>query len=108
MSVLEKYWGEVEYYLGDAVAITWDECHKIYVLLDEEQVELMVSYGYEPIIRASGVKQGVLLNTIKDWYANSCGLRFITAVRSVGENENPNEGFTDLIPQGADEEEEDY
>jgi len=42
----------------------------------------------------------MLLNTLEDWYANSCGLRFIQAVTTV-END-PNDGFEDIIAQGTD------
>jgi len=34
----------------DAKAIAWDTCHKIYVLMDDEQVELMRGYEYDPLI----------------------------------------------------------
>ena len=56
------------------------------------------------IFNAADVSPEMLLNTIEDWYANSCGLRFIQAVTTV-EN-NPNEGFEDIIAQGEDWEEE--
>jgi hypothetical protein len=45
-----------------------------------------------------------MLETIQDWYADSCGLRFVSAVRTVGGD--PNEGFISLIEQGADDEDE--
>jgi len=45
-----------------------------------------------------------MLATIKDWYATSCGLRFVSGVRSV--DGDPNEGFIDLIPQCADDDDE--
>jgi len=31
--------------LPDIKAITWDTCHKIYLLMDEEQVELWSAMG---------------------------------------------------------------
>jgi hypothetical protein len=44
-----------------------------------------------------------MLDTVKKWYEDSCSLRFVQAVETVPEGENPNEGFTTLIEQGADE-----
>ena len=87
--------------LGSAKAIAWDTCHKIYLLMDEEQVELMVGYGYgDDMIFTKGISHDMLLNTIEDWYANSCGLRFIQAVTTV--KDYPNEGFEDIIAQFSD------
>ena len=42
-----------------------------------------------------------MLERLKMWWNGSCGLRFISAVST--NNEDPNKGFEDLIPQGADE-----
>lgn len=95
---------KVEQYLPNAVAITWDECHKIYVLMDNEQIEIMRGYGYDPIILRDDNNLDDLRSTIGQWYADSCGLRFISAVST--NHDDPNEGFTDLIPQFADYEEE--
>jgi hypothetical protein len=52
-----------------------------------------------------------MLAQVREWYEGSCSLRFISAVET--NEENPNAGFTDLIPQGAfdgseDEDEDDY
>jgi len=41
------------------------------------------------------------LETVQGWFEQSCGLRFISAVRSV--EGDPNKGFTGLIEQGEDE-----
>jgi len=87
--------------LPDIKAIGWDTCHKIYALMDDKQVELMLGYGYgDDMIYAADVSPEMLLNTLEDWYANSCGLRFIQAVTTV--ESDPNEGFEDIISQGAD------
>ena len=89
--------------LPDIKAIGWDTCHKIYLLMDDKQVELMVGYGYgDDMIYSADVSPEMLLNTIEDLYANSCGLRFIHAVTT---KDNPNEGFEDIIAQFADDEE---
>jgi hypothetical protein len=88
---------KVEDYVQNAKAITWDECHKIYVLMDDEQVEKMHEYGYEPIITSSEADSGHMLDLLKEWYNESCGLRFIEAVAT--NNDDPNAGFETLIPQ---------
>lgn len=89
-------WGAVEKALETAVAVTWDECHKIYVLMDSGQVELMKSYGYDPILPVTDKAE--TLAVLATWFAESCGLRFITAVESG--HGDPNDGFTNLISQG--------
>ena len=101
---MEETWKSVEYALCEAKAVTWDECHKIYVLMDDEQVETMTAYGYDPILPVNARNKNKILATLQEWYEDSCSLRFINSVRTV--EENPNEGFCDLIPQFADEGEE--
>ena len=85
----------------EAKAIAWDTCHKIYVLMDDEQVSKMIEYGYEEdMIKATDSTPKEMLNTLEDWYANSCGLRFIEAVKTV--EGDPNDGFYRLVGQGED------
>jgi hypothetical protein len=95
---IDKVWGEVALTLGDAVAITWDTCHKIYVVMDEAQFQKMVGYGYDPIIRKETTTTREMLATLQEWFDESCGLKFISAVATV--KGDPNKGFDDLIPQG--------
>lgn len=105
---LDKVWGEVALTLGDAVAITWDTCHKIYILMDEEQVGYMIKYGYDPIIRKETATPKEMLATLQDWFEQSCALKFIQAVSTVEGDQN--KGFDSLIPQGFFDydEDEDY
>ena len=95
--------GKVEEYLENAKGIAFDTCHKIYVLMDDEQMELMKGYGYDPLISADDYTANEMLTTIMDWYEDSCGLRFVQAVYT--NNDDPNEGFVSLIEQGAEWEE---
>lgn len=90
--------------VGDAKAIAWDTCHKIYLLMDDEQVEIMRGYGYDPIITNKELTSEEMLVTLQKWYSCSCWLRFIQAVRT--NHINPNAGFEILIDQGEDEESE--
>ena len=93
--------------VSEAKAIAFDTCHKIYLLMDNEQVELMRGYGYDPLITKEDATPDVMLATLQEWYEDSCGLRFIEAVST--NHENPNAGFETLIGQGdfaEDEEDE--
>jgi hypothetical protein len=47
---------------------------------------------------------GEMYETIKHWYAESCGLKFVEAVSTV--EGDPNEGFETLIGQGESESDE--
>ena len=89
----------------DAKAIAFDTCHKIYILMDNEQVELMRGYGYDPLITAEQTTPDEMLATLQEWYEDSCGLRFIEAVKT--NHEDPNAGFETLIGQGDFDDEED-
>ena len=106
---------DVEIVLPHAKAIAFDGCHKISVLMDKEQVAKMTTYGYGDdegsyLLTADKMSKAEMLETLEGWFADSCSLRFIHGVSSVPEGTDPNEGFTDLIPQGADwqDDEEDY
>lgn len=97
----------VDAVLPHAKGIAWDTCHKIYVLMDEEQMTEMRGYGYDPLIRigASGFTVADAADTLRQWWEESCFLRFISAVRT--NHEDPNAGFTSLIAQfELDEDEE--
>jgi hypothetical protein len=91
--------------VSEAKAIAWDTCHKIYVLMDDEQVELMREYQYDPLITKNEMTPEEMLTTLEEWYEDSCGLRFIEAVTT--NNINPNAGFESLIGQGEDEDYDD-
>lgn len=101
-----KYWAKVEVAVEIAKGIAFDECHKIYVLLDDEQMAQMKGYGYDPLLSSDDLTPAQMLEKIRDWYAESCGLRFVQAVRTV--DGDPNDGFVELIPQGADWDEDDH
>ena len=89
--------------ISKAEGIAWDTCHKIYLLMDSEQVELMRGYGYEPLITADEMSADEMFELVEDWYDSSCSLRFIEAVST--NHINPNAGFETLSPQFEDQEE---
>jgi hypothetical protein len=88
----------VEERVQDAKAIAFDTCHKIYLLMDDEQVEVMRKYGYDPLITSAEATSKQMLELLKEWFEDSCGLRFIQAVRT--HPADPNLGFETLIGQG--------
>ena len=98
MIAMEKCWEEVRDALPDAEGICWDGCHKIYILMDEGEVEAMRECGYE-VLNVTDDS----LTTLQEWYDRSCFLKFVYAIRTV--DGNPNDGSTRLIPQGAEEDE---
>lgn len=87
----------------DAKAIAWDTCHKIYLLMDDEQVELMRTYGYDPLITSDKMSPDQMFETLQNWFEDSCSLRFINAVTT--NHTDPNAGFETLIGQFDDEDE---
>ena len=90
--------------LENAKGIGWDGCHKIYILMDDDQMIKMQNYGYDPLISSDQITPDQMFNFIQRWWDQSCGLRFISAVST---NEvNPNLGFEDLISQFEDQNEE--
>jgi hypothetical protein len=98
MAVMEDYWHEVKEQLEYAKCIAFDGCHKIYLALDETQAQWFRE-NYE---HTQTAYPDVMLATLEKWYEDSCPLKFISAVET---NEaDPNEGFTSLIPQGAEDE----
>jgi len=98
-------WDSVAYELEQAKGIAWDTCHKIYVLMDDEQVALMREYEYDPLITSDEMSDGEMLDKIIEWYDQSCGLRFVSAVTT--NLTDPNDGFVNLIPQFFEDDEED-
>lgn len=88
-------WDLVEDMLKNAKGMHWDECHKIYLAMDDAQVAKSIEIGYENVAPD--------LDTLRQWYNDSCGLRFITAVFT---HEDPNAGYVDLIAQFEDEDDD--
>lgn len=92
----------VEEALATASGIGFDGCHKIYVLMDDNQMDLMRKYGYDKLISATDSTPAQMLATVAEWYDQSCGLRFVESVATMPEGRE-NEGFEALIPQGAED-----
>lgn len=108
----EVYW-KVREFTDDAKGIAFDTCHKIYVMMDDEQVALMRSYGYgeddpNAIATSDQLTPEEMATVLTTWYDRSCSLKFINAVysdKTIG-----HEGFINIISQFEnmdDEDEED-
>lgn len=104
-------WDAVDAAVPNALAIAWDGCHKVYLLMDSKQVTTFGGYDYGAdgdgsYLRVRGPDFGdtEIRATLREWFDHSCGLRFVSAVRT---EPNPNDGFDDLIPQFSDDDEED-
>src|ERR1044072_1741228 len=86
--------------LEQADSIAFDGCHKIYLQMDPGQTQQMRDWGYgednDSLLQAV-VDPEEALETLKEWWDVSCGLRFINAVRTV--EGDPNDGFESLVGQ---------
>ena len=85
---------------SNAHLIAWDGCHKIYLAMDEEQAEWFRE-NYEIVMDSS---LDAMLWKLVDWYDKSCFLRFISAVAT--NHDDPNAGYTTLIAQFDEDEDE--
>jgi hypothetical protein len=95
---MDDLWDDVRNALSEAKGMYWDGCHKIYLAMDDKEVDIFADYGYdyhEPDF-----------DLLRVWFEQSCWLRFVNAV-SYNEKD-PNAGYEQLIPQFAFEEEEDF
>lgn len=99
---LSDYWDDVADAVQDARLIAWDTCHKIYLAMDAEQ-EAWFLENYAPDTFTGTPDE--MLEMLRLWWYNSCGLRFIQAVTT--NTANRLERFDDLIPQGADWDDDD-
>ena len=103
MADMQDYWDDTAAALEEAYSIAFDGCHKIYVHMDKGTHDQAVEWGYTPhMLEGLGAKAA--LEMLRDWYEGSCALRFIQSVRTV--DGDPNEGYENLIPQGAEDEED--
>lgn len=91
---------QVKEALKYAKGIAWDTCHKIYVLMDNEQMAAMKSYGYDPLISSDELTPDEMYDKLETWWKESCGLKFIEAVSTASDG---TDFFNTLIEQGEDE-----
>jgi hypothetical protein len=108
LDTVQAYY-DVREYTDEAKGIAFDGCHKIYVLMDDEQMALMKEYGYGEdnpnfLVSSSQLDPAEMATVAMNWFKDSCGLRFIQGVRT---DEDPNKGFFDIIAQFEGNEDDD-
>lgn len=86
--------------IEDAHLVAFDGCHKIYLAMDEIEAKWFRE-NYEITVEGGADR---MLEAVLQWWEDSCSLRFVSGV--YHNEANPNAGFIDLIPQFADEDEE--
>ena len=100
-SITDKL-GELHEVLSNAKGIAWDNCHKIYIMMDDQEVAQMRDYKYDPLLTSADTTPEQMLAEMLRWYNDSCSLRFID-VTSTGENGTE---FYSLMGQFEDEEDD--
>jgi len=80
--------------ISECKAIAWDTCHKIYVLMDDSEVQKMKEYGYTSLIEIKDLESHFMYSVALKWYKESCGLKFIEAVFA-------GDKFETIVPQGG-------
>ena len=79
-----------------ALLAAFDGCHKIYLAMDEYQAKYFrENYQEEDDVVVEG-DADIMLETLIEWWNESCSLRFIEAVHT---DQNQETVFTTLIPQ---------
>lgn len=96
---LDGGWANVEDFISDALLVAFDGCHKIYLAMDTAEAHW---FGTEYPITLAGPSE-VMLDTVRDWFNQSCALRFVNAVWH--NEQDPNAGFVNLISQFAEDDE---
>ena len=89
---IDRAFEQIREALPKAHAYTWDECHKIYVTFSKAETATMRGYGYDPVLMVKDSTPDEVIDTLKDWYLQSCGLRFISGIDYEGD-------WIDFIPQ---------
>lgn len=84
--------------IEDAILVAWDECHKIYLALDETEAQWFRD-NYPVVVE--GTPRQMMISVVS-WFDRSCPLRLISSVRHVADN--PNDGYVSLVGQGQYEE----
>ena len=102
-TTMEDHWSDVREATYSAYLIAFDGCHKIYLAMDETQASwFRKNYNGAECddLTFEGTAED-MLELLENWYENSCSLKFIQSVTT--NEEDPNAGFKNLIPQGAED-----
>jgi len=89
----------------DCEGVAFDGCHKVFILMDKAQVEKMRGIGYgnktdfekgdSRLVTADVVRRSTLYQLVRDWYIESCELKFIQSIRTG----DPDDEFGNVISQ---------
>lgn len=82
--------------VSTADSIAWDGCHKIYILQDSDQTDKMKNYGYDYLWTKGMMDTDSMVNTIYQWWRQSCELRLVD---SVATGDRSTDQFTTVVPQ---------
>lgn len=93
---ISTYHTDIEQLVSTADSIAWDGCHKIYILQDQQQTDKMKSYGYDYLWTKDLMDSDSMVNTIYQWWRQSCGLRLVDSVATDDYNTDL---FTTVVPQ---------
>ena len=103
----EPWLTRVKETVSNAVGITWDGCHKIYICTSEDSHNQQLEYGYEMqrVDSEGNLPDGTpAVDRLFKWFKSSCGLEFIHEISGGGTS---NLDFGDVINQFEYESEED-
>lgn len=103
MKTFKDFESDVAEALKGARAIAWDECHKIYILKDEAQLQKIIGYKYPEIVTSEQLDEEQMLIQLNEWWDESCSLRLVNSIES---GEHGSDIFNQIIAQFDDEEEE--
>jgi hypothetical protein len=91
----------------DCEGVAWDGCHKVFVLMDKEQVERLRHYGYgdktdvengdSRLETADTMKRSEMYALVKEWYDQSCMLKFVQSIATGDAGEE----YGNLVPQSG-------
>lgn len=72
-------WDLVEQFLESALCVAFDDCHKIYLAMDEEELNYFTLNNWNTVTGSALA----MLDQVWGWYElESCSLRFVSAVES--------------------------
>jgi hypothetical protein len=93
---ISEYHTKLQELVSTADSIAWDGCHKIYIQQDQQQTDKMKNYGYDYLWTKDMMDTDSMVNTIYQWWRQSCGLRLVDSVSTGHRSEDL---FTTVVPQ---------
>jgi len=92
-SIKHPLWADVRKNINSTLLIAWDECHKIYMALDQHEADWFKE-NYPKTFTGTADE---MLATLHSWYISSCPLRLVSTVRHNATD--PNSGYETMIAQ---------